>query len=607
MNHRFKKEAWSVLTNSAKNFGFVATAQDTDNYARLWSRDSAIASLAVLSHGKEALYPAVKSSILNLLEAVGEGGVFPSNVSFKNDGDRSGQSYGGPVGRTDSPFWWAVTALSYMEVAQDFGIKGVVADAIEEIERRAHAWEFNNKHLMYSPASSNWADEYPVEGYILLNNVLRLWMLRKASHILSSDYYAVKAEQLLGSIKYHFFGEPAGAQSLFTPAQLEKVDNLESGERILMSFTPGTALNHIDTLGWGISMLLGITSASTTKKMVERLRKEVGGTLAPAHWPIIDEDHTLWGAIASNYAYNFKNHPGHFHNGGVWGLTQGFTAAAMNTLFGKDHAYMVSYERMLESSMEDYPFAEYYSYPELKPGGVKNLCFSAGSYLIAAAAADQGEAFTAIFERRLQVLMAKAKKIAEDLAREVVQKSPAKVYRVSGESGCGKTTLAKAIVKEYEAQGKKAILISQDEYFHLPPRQNHNKRVEDFEWIGLGEVDWKLLNGVIDQVLDSEVSNVEVPEMDWELDTKEWKTIEAEEVDVVVIEGTYVLGEKREGEVGIFFEHTYADTKENRLARNREVVDDFIQRVLEREHGIISALRENADLVVNKDYTLTIR
>lgn len=607
MNHKFKKEAWLVLTNSAKNFGFVATAQDTDNYARLWSRDSAIASLAVLSHGKEALYPTVKSSILNLLDAIGDGGVFPSNVSFDENGTRSGQSFGGPVGRTDSPFWWAVTALSYMEVAQDFGIKGVVADAIEEIERRAQAWEFNNKHLMYSPASSNWADEYPVEGYILLNNVLRLWMLKKASHILSSDNYAEKAEQVLGSIKYHFFGEPAGAQSLFTPAQLEKVDNLESGERILMSFTPGATLNHIDSLGWSISMLLGITSESTTKKMVERLRKEVGGTLAPAHWPIIDEDHTLWGAIASNYAYNFKNHPGHFHNGGVWGLTQGFTAAAMNTLFDEDHPYMASYEGMLESSMEDHPFAEYYSYPDLKPGGVKNLCFSAGSYLIAAAAADQGEAFTAIFERRLQVLMAKAGKIAKELAREVVQKSPAKVYRVSGESGCGKTTLAKAIVKEFEAQGKKAVLISQDEYFNLPPRQNHNKRVEDFEWIGLGEVDWKLLNGVIDQVLDPAVASVEVPEMDWELDTKEWKTMDAEEVDVVVIEGTYVLGEKREGEVGIFFEHTYVDTRENRLARNREVVDDFIQRVLEREHGIISALRKDADLVVNKDYTLTIR
>ena len=607
MNHKFKKEAWSVLTNSAKDFGFVATAQDTDNYARLWSRDSAIASLAILVHGHEALYPTVKSSILNLLDAIGDGGVFPSNVSFDKGGTRSGQSFGGPVGRTDSPFWWAVTALSYMEVAQDFSSKDAVAEAIEEIERRAQAWEFNNKHLMYSPASSNWADEYPVEGYILLNNVLRLWMLTKASRLLSSGIYADKARKISGAVKYHFFGEPAEAEVLFTPSQLKQVKDLEGGDRILMSFTPGGTLNHIDTLGWSLSILLGISSESTTKKMVERLRSDIGGTLAPAHWPIIDDGHILWGAITSNYAYNFKNYPGHFHNGGVWGLTQGFIAAAMNTLFGDNQAYMASYEGMLESSMEDHPFAEYYSYPELKPGGVKNLCFSAGSYLIAAAAADQGEAFTAIFERRLQVLLAKAEKIAEELAREVVQKSPAKVYRVSGESGCGKTTLAKAIVQEYEAQGKKAVLISQDEYFHLPPRQNHNKRVEDFEWIGLGEVDWKLLNVVIDQVLDPVVAAVEVPEMDWELDTKEWKTMEAEDVDVVVIEGTYVLGEKRDGEVGIFFEHTYVDTRENRLARNREVVDDFIQRVLEREHGIISALRENADLVVNKDYTLTIR
>jgi uridine kinase len=430
-------------------------------------------------------------------------------------------------------------------------------------------------------------------------------MLTKASRLLSSDIYADKARKVSGAVKYHFFGEPAEAEVLFTASQLKQVKDLEGGDRMLMSFTPGGTLNHIDTLGWSLSILLGISSESTTKKMVERLRSEIGGTLAPAHWPIIDNDHILWGAITSNYAYNFKNHPGHFHNGGVWGLTQGFTAAAMNTLFGENHAYMASYEGMLESSMEDHPFAEYYSYPELKPGGVKNLCFSAGSYLIAAAAADQGEAFTAIFERRLQVLMAKAGKIAEELAREVVQKSPAKVYRVSGESGCGKTTLAKAIVKEFEAQGKRAVLISQDEYFHLPPRQNHNKRVEDFEWIGLGEVDWKLLNGVIDQVLDPAVAAVEVPEMDWELDTKEWKTMEAEDVDVVVIEGTYVLGEKREGELGIFFEHTYVDTRENRLARNREVVDDFIQRVLEREHKIISGLREKSDLVVSKNYTIT--
>ena len=124
----------------------------------------------------------------------------------------------------------------------------------------------------------------------------------------------------------------------------------------------------------------------------------------------------------------------------------------MNTLFGEDHAYMASYEGMLESSMEDHPFAEYYSYPELKPGGERTWLFSR-IYLIAAAAVDQGEAFTAIFERKLQVLLAKAEKIAEELAREVVQKSPAKLSR-ERRGGCGKT-LAKAIVKEFEAQGRR--------------------------------------------------------------------------------------------------------------------------------------------------------
>lgn len=600
----FREEAWSVLAGSAKSFGFVATAQNTDNYARLWSRDSAIASLAVLVHQREAMYPTVKQSVKNLLEAVGEGGVFPSNVSFDENGFRTGQSYGGPVGRTDSPFWWAITALSYLEITNDDELKPEVVEAIALIEQRAEAWEFNNKHLMYAPASSNWADEYPVEGYILLNNVLRYWMLKKAGRVLSIEKYDEKAALVMGAVKFHFFGEPAAVDKVFTAAQEEKLDTLKGGDRILMSFTPGSLLNHIDTLGWSLSMLLGMTSESTTKKMMERLRGELGGTLAPAHWPIIDEDHVLWTAIQSNYAYNFKNYPGHFHNGGVWGLTQGFMAAAMNAVAEGDHAYMASYEGMLEKSMEAHPFAEYYSYPSLEPGGVKNLCFSAGAYLIADAAAGGGNAFVKVFERQLQALMAKAGEIAEELAQEIVQISDAKVFRIGGESGCGKTTLAKAVVEQFEHMGKKAVLISQDEFFHLPPRQNHNKRVEDFEWIGINEVDWTVLRNVVSEVLDADTNSVNVPVMDWERDVKNFEKRDVSGVDVVVIEGTYVLADKADGECGVFFEHTYEDTKENRIARNREVVDDFIQRVLEREHQIIGPLRENADLVVTKKYEL---
>ena len=111
--------AWQVIERSATPFGFVATAQNKDNYARLWSRDSAITALAVLAGEREDLYPTVYKSIVNLLEAVGDRGVFPSNVSFSDQFEKTGTSYGGPVGRTDSPFWWGITALSYLERVED--------------------------------------------------------------------------------------------------------------------------------------------------------------------------------------------------------------------------------------------------------------------------------------------------------------------------------------------------------------------------------------------------------------------------------------------------------------------------------------------------------
>jgi hypothetical protein len=299
----FTQAAWQVLERSATPFGFVATAQDTDNYARLWSRDSAITALAVLAGEREALYPTVYQSIVHLLEAVGEHGVFPSNVSFSDQFQQTAVSYGGPVGRTDSPFWWGVTALSYLERVEDASLEKRVATQLEVIEQRAYSWEFNNKHLMYAPASSNWADEYPVEGYILLNNILRYWMLRKAGRLLNHEGYTLKAEHILMSIKRHFFGEPAEAPHLFTAAQDERLAQLEGGDRILMSFTPGALNNHLDALGLSIAFLVGAASESTMNKVFESYVKGPWQSgLTPAHWPIIAPGDPLWGARETNYS-----------------------------------------------------------------------------------------------------------------------------------------------------------------------------------------------------------------------------------------------------------------------------------------------------------------
>lgn len=598
-------EAWRVLEGCAKPFGFVATSQDKDNYARLWSRDSAIAALAVLSHEHKALYPTVEQSICNLLDAVGVHGVFPSNVSFSEDHTISEISYGGPVGRTDSPFWWAIAAMSYLEVVDNPTLKTRVQDHIEVIEYRAHAWEFNNKDLMYSPASSNWADEYPVEGYVLLNNVLRFWMLQKAGRIFNHNGYRRKAVSVLLAIKSHFFGEPAETLSLFTKSQRDQLDASTEGNRILMSFTPGALNNHIDALGWSVAFLVGAASKITMNKAFERwVEGPLAQSLVPAHWPIIEAGDPQWTDIQSNYAYEFKNHPGHFHNGGVWGLTQGFAAAMMAATDHDQYNVFDRYEDLLEQSLERHPFPEYFDYHALQPGGVQSLGFSAASYLLATAARGGKAAFNQVFERPQQPEREMVVRIARNLAAEIMAERPARVYKISGESGCGKTTLARAIVQLFEEQGKKALLLSQDDFFQLPPRQNHNKRVEDFSWIGPQEVDFDMLNGCIRSAIEGLEATQKIPVMNWERDEQEWVEVNTANLDAIVVEGTYVLHEKREDEVGIFFTHTYEDTKEARIARNREVVDDFIQRVLAREHELIAPLGAKADFRISTDYRI---
>jgi len=595
--------AWQVLERSATPFGFVATAQDTDNYARLWSRDSAITALAVLAGEREALYPTVYQSIVHLLEAVGEHGVFPSNVSFSDQFQQTAVSYGGPVGRTDSPFWWGITALSYLERVEDASLEKRVAAQLEVIEQRAYSWEFNNKHLMYAPASSNWADEYPVEGYILLNNILRYWMLRKAGRLLSHEGYARKAEHILMSIKRHFFGEPAEAPHLFTAAQDERLAQLEGGDRILMSFTPGALNNHLDALGLSIAFLVGAASESTMNKVFERYEKGPWQSgLTPAHWPIIAPGDALWGAIETNYSYAFKNHPGHFHNGGVWGLTQGFAAAMLRELGKDDYGVFEAYQTLLNGSMATHPFAEYYAYPDLAAGGVQHLCFSAAAYLLAEQAGSR--AFKSIFERPKVMDAAETERIARGLAAAIINERPAKIYKIAGESGCGKTTLGKAIVAELEAQGKRALLLSQDEFFHLPPRQNHNKRVADFSWIGPQEVDFEGLQQCLEAATDAATQVLRLPVMDWERDEKQWTEVAVEDLDAIVIEGTYVLENVGTEETAVFFEHTFEDTKAARIARNREVVDAFIQRVLEREHELIAPQGAQAHFSITTEYRL---
>jgi uridine kinase len=189
---------------------------------------------------------------------------------------------------------------------------------------------------------------------------------------------------------------------------------------------------------------------------------------------------------------------------------------------------------------------------------------------------------------------------------KVRQKSSRYVITVAGESGSGKSETGKSIELELNKHGIKAVLLGQDDYFHLPPRSNDAKRREDPAWLG-PHVEVKL--DVLEQNLVDAIagkSEIVKPLVDYNANSVEDETISLEDIKVVIAEGTYTSLLKHV-DTRVFIARNRLDTLEHRKKRNRggEADDPFIEDVLKTEHKIIAGHKQLADFVISKDYDVT--
>lgn len=369
----FKQQAIEIIRKAITEEGILASAQQRDNYARVWARDSMMTGYAGILVNDEEILAGLEKSILTLAKHQAENGQIPSNVV------NGKASFGTHVGRTDATTWWVVVTCEYLKKTEKKELKNTLKSKIYQALSCLKTWEYNQRGLVYSPLGGNWADEYVTSGYTLYDNILRYWSLKNASEIYDDNELkdiTVKTKKLIqdnfykdnsDSIRYH---ETAYSKALAKPYFWASLNANGYDERF-------------DLAGNALALLLDFDlNLKDFSEFLTFVSDEFKHWMLPAFYPVIFPGDDDWRLLENNYSYSFKNEPYHFHNGGSWPIFLGWLCLALNRKGIKDipEKILAQYEGLMNEKGEH--FREYYSSDKLLPLGTEQLCFSASGYLL---------------------------------------------------------------------------------------------------------------------------------------------------------------------------------------------------------------------------------
>lgn len=178
-------------------------------------------------------------------------------------------------------------------------------------------------------------------------------------------------------------------------------------------------------------------------------------------------------------------------------------------------------------------------------------------------------------------------------------------FTVAGQSGAGKSEIASELARFLDGDGHKTVVFQQDDYFVYPPKTNHNERLKDIGWVGTQEVNLKLLDEHVAAFKSGRQPLLEKPLVIFDEDRITTEKTDLSPFDVLIAEGTYTSLLKN-ADYHVFIDRDYYDTREHRLARGRDKIDEFSDEVLKIEDRIITKHKQYADFIVRKDYTVEV-
>jgi hypothetical protein len=303
-------------------------------------------------------------------------GTIPSNVAINDTVNEV--SYGGLAGRVDAVSWFVIGVCQFAYYKKDNSFVEKYKTHIDKCLQLMEAWEFNNKHLMYVPLSGNWADEYITDGYVLYDQLLRVWALKSYSYFNKNTEIINKITQIIHQITTNFL-ENQTAEKYHERAY----NNLIFNDYMPASFSPAGYKNYFDAFANSLAVILDIGSDDFQNTILEyaiNLQKTTTLNLIPAFYPTIVETDLDWNLLKNNCKYEFRNYPNEFHNGGSWAMVNGFFGLALTTK-NKDGIGVLEAINQV-NAVDDYSFYENFNTKTTAPNGVPLCAWSAAAAII---------------------------------------------------------------------------------------------------------------------------------------------------------------------------------------------------------------------------------
>lgn len=344
--------------------GIHASLAATANYRAVFARDAVIAGIAGLLLDDATVTAGLVRTLERLRDLQGAEGQIASNFESR-DGGPPHVSFGTLAPRLDAATWYLVgVALAARAGALD---PAAFADSVRATVRLLDALEYNGRDLLYVPAGGNWADEYPYEGYILYDQVLRAWALRLLGDGYGQAAWAEKAARIGRAIDARFW--PGDEARLGHP---------------VAAFSPVRTCEMFDLAACGLLGTSGVADGTGDAALAWAAERFVRrGALPPAFHPVIDESHLDWPALMRYHLYEFRNRPHEYHNGGVWPVWLGWLALAFARA-GRDDdlARLRDAVDARLAALPAFDFEEYLHGLTGAPGGTPRMAYTASGLVL---------------------------------------------------------------------------------------------------------------------------------------------------------------------------------------------------------------------------------